>query len=64
MEDTLNEATFQDLSSKLKSAVDAEWGGDVQHRRSITGFVLKLAGGAIYYKSCIELHRSRIFSSL
>ena len=31
--------------------MDADWGGDVQHRRSVTGLVLKLAGGAIYYKT-------------
>ena len=51
IEDTIHEATIQDIPSKLKSAVDADWGGDVTHRRSVAGFVLKLAGGAIYYKT-------------
>ena len=45
------EALTQDESDRLKSAADADWGGDVSHRRSVTGFALKLAGGAVYYKS-------------
>lgn len=45
------EATIQDNAYQLKTAVDADWGGDTTHRRSVTGFVIKLAGGAIYYKT-------------
>ena len=32
-------------------AVDSDWGGDVSHRRSVSGFALKMTGGVIYYKS-------------
>ena len=42
---------LQDNSSTLKEASDSDWGGDTTHRRSMTGFIIKLAGGAIYYKS-------------
>ena len=45
------EATMQDDGHRLKAAVDSNWGGDTSHRRSVTGFVAKLAGGAIYYKT-------------
>ena len=45
------EAKIQDESGKLKAATDSDWGGDTKHRRSITGLVIKLAGGCIYYKS-------------
>jgi hypothetical protein len=45
------EAKYQDTPDKLKSATDSDWGGDTKHRKSVTGFVIKLAGGAIYYKS-------------
>ena len=45
------EATIQDNIKQLKAATDSDWGGDVSHRKSVTGFVLKLAGAAIYYKS-------------
>ena len=31
--------------------VDSDWAGDTKHRKSVTGIVLKLAGGAILYKS-------------
>ena len=45
------DATIQDALYTPKSASDADWGGDIKHRRSVTGFVIKLAGGAIYYKT-------------
>ena len=45
------EATLQDLHYTPKAVSDADWGGDVQHRRSVTGFVIKLAGGAVHYKT-------------
>ena len=32
-------------------ASDATWGEDINHRRSVNGIVLKLGGGAVYYKS-------------
>ena len=51
VETTDSDATIQDQSHATKSASDADWGGDTNHRRSVTGFVVKLAGGAVYYKT-------------
>ena len=45
------EATLQDDGHRAKSAVDSDWGGDTTHRKSVTGYVIKLAGGAVYYKT-------------
>ena len=33
------------------SFVDANWGGDRSHRRSVTGLMVMLAGGVIAYKT-------------
>ena len=49
------EATIQDNATTLKSATDSDWGGDSMHRKSVTGFVIKLAGGSIYYKSKFQV---------
>ena len=35
----------------LTSAVDSDWAGDTSHRRSVSGIILKLAGGCILYKT-------------
>ena len=35
----------------LVSAVDSDWAGDTNHRRSVSGIILKLAGGCILYKT-------------
>ena len=35
----------------LTSAVDADWAGDTTHRKSVSGIVIKLAGGSILYKT-------------
>ena len=51
VEATDSDATIQDQSHTTKSASDADWGGDSNHRRSVTGFEVKLAGGAVYYKT-------------
>ena len=32
-------------------AVDSDYAGDTEHRKSVTGIVLKLAGGSIFYKT-------------
>ena len=45
------ESKIQDSPSTLKAAVDADWGGDTTHRRSVSGFALKLAGDTTYYKT-------------
>ena len=45
------EPTIQDDPTLLKTATDSDWGGDTTHRKSVTSFVVKLAGGAVYYKS-------------
>jgi hypothetical protein len=50
-EPTDSEAKIQDTSDILKAATDSDWGGDSQHRKSVTGFIIKLAGGCVYYKS-------------
>ncbi len=45
---TLNKDEDQDI---MIAAVDADWAGDTQHRRSVTGIILRLAGGTILYKT-------------
>ena len=35
----------------LHGAVDSDWAADTTHRRSVTGLVLRLAGGTILYKT-------------
>ena len=32
-------------------AVDSDYAGDVSHRRSVTGIILRIAGGTIFYKT-------------
>ena len=49
------EAKIQDTPHQLKAATDSDWGGDTTHRKSVTGFVIKLAGGSIYYKSKFQV---------
>ena len=38
-------------SNILKAATDSDWGGNTTLRKSITGLVIKLLGGCIYYKT-------------
>ena len=40
-----------DSSTQLHAAVDSDWAGDTTHRRSVTGLVLRIAGGTILYKT-------------
>ena len=35
----------------LKAAVDSDFAGDTSHRKSVSGIVIKLAGGAVLYKT-------------
>jgi dUTP pyrophosphatase len=48
---TPDSSTRADTPLDLVGAVDADWAGDVSHRKSITGIALRLAGGTILYKS-------------
>ena len=40
-----------DSDITLTAMVDSDWAGDTSHRKSVTGIVLKLAGGSILYKT-------------
>jgi hypothetical protein len=42
------------LTNVLYGYCDADWAMDVRHRRSISGVVLKLAGVAIAWKTCVQ----------
>ena len=35
----------------MRGAVDSDYAGDISHRKSVSGIVLKLAGGTILYKT-------------
>jgi hypothetical protein len=43
--------TEVDSTTKMHGAVDSDWAGDTKHRRSVTGIILRLAGGTILYKT-------------
>lgn len=40
-----------DKSNIPHGTVDSDWGSDTNHRRSVTGIVIRLAGGTIIYKT-------------
>ena len=40
-----------DSAETIHGLVDSDWGGDSNHRRSITGIIIKYAGGTIYFKT-------------
>ena len=44
----------QHYDSLLYAAVDSDFAGDVSHRKSVTGIIIKLAGGAILYKTAYQ----------
>ena len=44
----------QDCYSRLLGAVDSDHTGDVTHCKSVTGVVLKLAGGVVLYKTAFQ----------
>jgi hypothetical protein len=48
--ETTHDPTEPD-NTTLHGCTDSDWGGDKQHRQSVTGYLLKLAGGCIVYKS-------------
>ena len=35
----------------LRAAVDSDFAGDTVHRKSVSGIVIKLTGGAVLYKT-------------
>jgi hypothetical protein len=41
----------QDQPNNMYAAVDSDWAGDTMHRKSVTGMVIRLAGGTILYKT-------------
>ena len=49
-EDDIHKRT-QTLHDTLFGAVNSDYAGDITHRRSVTGIVLRLAGGTIFYKT-------------
>jgi hypothetical protein len=38
-------------NDKLYAAVDSDYAGDTTHRRSVTGIILRIAGGTVFYKT-------------
>ena len=42
---------YQADPNEVRAAVDSDYAGDEQHRRSVTGITIKIAGAAIYYKT-------------
>jgi deoxyuridine 5'-triphosphate nucleotidohydrolase len=44
----------QECACRLSGAVDSDHAGDVTHRKSVTGIVLKLAGGVVLYKTAFQ----------
>ena len=43
--------THIDSADLIHGLVDSDWGGDSNHRRSVTGIIIKYAGGTIYFKT-------------
>ena len=35
----------------IHAAVDSDWAGDSNHRKSVSGIIIKYAGGTVYYKT-------------
>jgi hypothetical protein len=48
---TTHDTTEIDSPTHMHSAVDSDWAGDTNHRKSVTGIILRLAGGTILYKT-------------
>ena len=40
-----------DSPTTIHGAADSDWAGDTNHRKSVTGYIIKYAGGTIYYKT-------------
>jgi deoxyuridine 5'-triphosphate nucleotidohydrolase len=45
------DTTEIDSPTQMHSAVDSDWAGDTNHRKSVTGIIIRLAGGTILYKT-------------
>lgn len=43
--------TYEKQGKPIEAYVDADWGGDTNDRKSYSGFVIKLAGGAVAWSS-------------
>jgi len=41
-------------SKEVLGYCDADWGGDFENRRSTTGFVFMIGGGAIFWSSNLQ----------
>ena len=50
-----------DTLDELVAMVDSDWAGDTQHRKSVTGMVLKIAGGCVLYKT---KYQDRVWSAV
>ena len=46
-----SDTTEVDSPTEMHSAVDSDWAGDTTHRKSVSGLILRLAGGTILYKT-------------
>ena len=42
---------YIDDIKNMHAMVDSDWAGDTKHRKSVSGIVLKLAGGVLLYKT-------------
>ena len=42
---------YVDHPTNLHGAVDSDWGGDTTHRKSVTGIIIRIAGGTVVYKT-------------
>ena len=41
----------QSIHNTMFGAVDSDFAGDISHRRSVSGIVLRIAGGTVFYKT-------------
>lgn len=49
-ESSIRERT-QNCQSTMFAAVDSDYAGDTSHRRSVTGIIIRIAGGTVFYKT-------------
>jgi deoxyuridine 5'-triphosphate nucleotidohydrolase len=55
---TVHKSTYTTMNTSevdsphlMHGAVDSDWAGDTKHRKSVSGIILRLAGGTILYKT-------------
>ena len=48
---SIGEQFLIDDPNTMHGTVDSDWGGDTNHRKSVTGIIIKFCGGTIYYKT-------------